>query len=410
MLGAGLAAALCVLGSIAFHPSNISAQEVSSETQAETITCPGCKADRPAHHKFCTKCGTRLEAPIRRAPTFQDRLPEIRKSVVKIVAEFYDKKDPKKVRARGEFSGVVFQPGGYILTHFYPVKNADKLKVYRAFGSEALTPEWVRTDERAGVAVIKVDADIPTVRGGDSKSIKVGNTLYAVGYDAKLIGGIPAIKKGVVSALDRTGFVFQYEGFAQTDMPSRSGFYGAPVFDDEGKWIGFSAGYYDFAVGAIALLHRFRPFADTKVASDEPFEISWLGAEVAFLNESLRKKFEVEEEKASVVVRYLYPDSPAEPTLKRGDLIESVDGERVHHVHEVQDRVFLKSAGTNVSLRVHRRSGEEWKAMDVTIPVDVRPYKPKLGIFDRVQRNVGVRRATQRQRCLERRDYRARVR
>jgi serine protease Do len=88
--------------------------------------------------------------------------------------------EQQKVRSLG--SGVIVDPKGYIITNNHVVEGGTRIKVSVPGGDE-YTAKVIGTDAIADIAVIKISGskDFPFVRVGDSKKMKVGDWVIAIG-------------------------------------------------------------------------------------------------------------------------------------------------------------------------------------------------------------------------------------
>lgn len=154
------------------------------------------------------------------------------------------------VPRRGNGSGVAFReaPGGgtFLLTNDHVVQGADEIIVRGADG-EPLTAELVGTDPERDIAVIKVDASIPLIETGDSKALRVGDLVVAIGSPFGLSRTVTA---GVVSALGRSLPEFENaQGYPlvdviQTDAAINPGNSGGALVNRAGKLIGVNTAIY----------------------------------------------------------------------------------------------------------------------------------------------------------------------
>jgi serine protease Do len=88
---------------------------------------------------------------------------------------------PSKQKQVGEGSGVIVDPGGYILTNYHVVADAGKLTI-RLFDGRELKGRIQGTDPKTDLAVVYVDAkDLPVATLGDSDKLQVGEWAIAIG-------------------------------------------------------------------------------------------------------------------------------------------------------------------------------------------------------------------------------------
>jgi len=83
---------------------------------------------------------------------------------------------------RGNGSGVIVDPQGYILTNHHVIQGADRIKV-RLFDGNEYPGRVVGSDQETDLAVVKIDpaAPLSAARMGDSEKMSVGDWVLAIG-------------------------------------------------------------------------------------------------------------------------------------------------------------------------------------------------------------------------------------
>jgi S1-C subfamily serine protease len=140
---------------------------------------------------------------------------------------------------RGQGSGIVLSPDGYILTNAHVARAGGALRVRRR-GAPVAPAELIGADERTDLAVVRTrDAGPPPLALADSRRLQVGQLVMAIGNP---FGFDRSVSLGVVSALfrelpTRSGIL---EGLIQTDAAVNPGHSGGPLLDMDGHVVGIN--------------------------------------------------------------------------------------------------------------------------------------------------------------------------
>jgi serine protease Do len=144
-------------------------------------------------------------------------------------------------RRRGQGSGLVLSPDGYVLTNNHVAGAQGPLRV-RLSGGREVEAERVGADERTDLAVLRIRAPgLAALPLADSRTLEVGQLVVAIGNP---LGFERSVTMGVVSALYRNlpapeGGLF--DGLVQTDAAVNPGNSGGPLLDARGEVIGLNA-------------------------------------------------------------------------------------------------------------------------------------------------------------------------
>ena len=156
---------------------------------------------------------------------------------------------------RGEGSGFIVTPDGYILTNAHVVAEADQVTV-RLTDRREFQAKVIGVDARTDVAVIKITAqNLPTVRIGDPAHLKPGEWVLAIGSP---FGFENSATAGIVSATSRSlpgdaGGGSSYVPFIQTDVAVNPGNSGGPLFNMRGEVVGINSQIFGRTGGYMGL-------------------------------------------------------------------------------------------------------------------------------------------------------------
>ena len=273
-----------------------------------------------------------------------------------------EKPQPRQGRALG--SGWIYSEDGYIVTNSHVIRGASEIKVKlhdRDNDEREYPARLIGNDPRSELALIKIDAGrkLPTLKVGDSKDLKVGAWVMAVGSPFELE---QTVTVGVVSAKGRfisgqTG-QFRIGDIVQTDASINPGNSGGPLVDLHGEVIGVNVAILSPGLpGNIGI--GFAIPAETVSAviptlkSEGKIARGWLGIAIEDLNENKRDFYKVPE--GGVLVTQVREDGPAKNSdLQPEDVIVSLNGEPVSDTWSLQKAVGNHKPSEEVSLGVVR--------------------------------------------------------
>lgn len=256
---------------------------------------------------------------------------------------------------RGQGSGFVVRPDGYILTNNHVVAGASELEVSFADGKR-LKAELVATDPDSDLAIIRVEArDLPSASFGDSLALQPGEWVVAVGNPYGLEHTVTA---GVVSALGRGDVGLNiYEDFIQTDAAINPGNSGGPLVDLEGRVLGVNSAIRTSNGGSDGISFAIPAHLAEKVTRDlierGRVERGWLGVSMQPLTRELAAKFG--HQGGGVLVSEVLADTPAAKAgLRSGDILTRLDGRPLADNRSLLNAVGAKRPGDEVELEYLR--------------------------------------------------------
>ncbi len=258
---------------------------------------------------------------------------------------------------RGQGSGLVLTPDGYVLTNAHVAQSSGPLRV-RLSGTETVTGERVGRDERTDLAVVRIPARaVPALPLADSRRLAVGQLAIAIGNP---LGFERSVTMGVVSALYRNlpapdgGML---EGLIQTDASVNPGNSGGPLLDAEGAVIGITTAMLPWAHGmAFAIPSHTASWVATVLIRDGVVRRPFLGIAARGEDLDLATAAELGRPRAVRVLR-VEGDTPADRgNVRAGDLLVSANGSEVVTLDDLQ-RIMVLATAPELALRVLRDGG-----------------------------------------------------
>jgi S1-C subfamily serine protease len=271
----------------------------------------------------------------------------------------------------GVGSGVIIDEKGYILTNNHVIDDAERLRVTLADG-KVLKGRVAGTDEVTDLAVLKVESEdpLPAATLGDSDSLKAGQIVLAIGNPFGLTGG-PAVTAGIVSSLDRS--IQTRSGvleLIQTDAAINPGNSGGPLVNTKGEVVAINTANMPYAQGIGFAV----PVNTAKKILQELIEKGkvarpWIGIASIKVTPRLARYYGLPAREGALVAG-VEPYSPADDAgLRKGDIIEEIDGSRVEDPSEIASKVKGKQMNERLVLTVNRYG----RQIQVPVQVDERP-------------------------------------
>ena len=143
-------------------------------------------------------------------------------------------------------TGLIITSTGDVLTNNHVVEGSVNVKVTIQGRSGTYAADVVGVDPTDDIAVIHIRnvSGLPTVTFADSSSVKIGDTVYALG-NALGLGGAPRVTQGSVTALDQSitasdngAQAEQLTGMIQSDAEISPGDSGGALANTAGQVVG----------------------------------------------------------------------------------------------------------------------------------------------------------------------------
>jgi S1-C subfamily serine protease len=279
---------------------------------------------------------------------------------------------------KGTGTGFFWDREGHVVTNYHVVEGADRFLVTLPDQGE-VEAELVGVAPEKDLAVLRVGAPeeyLAPLKRGSSERLVVGQKVMAVGSP---FGLDQTLTVGVVSALGRdltspTGRIIH--DVIQTDAAINPGNSGGPLLDSNGRLIGvntalFSPSGASAGIGFAIPVDTVRRLVPQMIRHGHPIEPGIAGVE--WLPDNYARYFGLR----GVVVRSVKPRSQADRLglvgLRRtrrgryavGDIIVAVDGDPVHTVNDLRDRLEEAGVGAVVTFTVEREGRRQELAAEL---------------------------------------------
>jgi serine protease Do len=262
--------------------------------------------------------------------------------------------------ARGEGSGFVISPDGYILTNAHVVDGAREVTV-RMTDRREYRAKVVGIDARTDVAVLKIDAGrLPVVRIGDPEKLKAGEWVIAIGSP---FGFENSVTAGIVSATARSLPGDAYTPFIQTDAAVNPGNSGGPLFNLRGEVIGINSQIYSRSGGfqgvSFAIPIDVAMNVKEQLLTSGRVERGRIGVTIQDVNQALADSFRLSRPRGALVSQVEDGSPASQAGLKPGDVILAVDGRPIERSSELPSVIAGIKPGTTATLTIWRDKAEK---------------------------------------------------
>jgi len=260
----------------------------------------------------------------------------------------------KQMSATG--SGFILESDGYIITNAHVVGEADSIIVKLADKRE-FQAKLLGIDKRTDVALLKIDAkDLPAVKIGNPKNIKVGEWVAAIGSPFGLENTMTV---GVISAKGRAlPQQENYVPFIQTDVAINPGNSGGPLFNTKGEVIGINSQIYSRTGGYMGLSFAI----PIDVAMDVADQLKnngrvvrgWLGIAIQEVTEELTEALGLKD-KSGALVAAVNKGAPAgKAGIEAGDVILKFNKKVIETSSDLPKYVRLTKPNNIVPVEIWR--------------------------------------------------------
>ncbi len=259
-------------------------------------------------------------------------------------------------------TGIIVTDNGYILSNEHVTGEKYSTCYVTLENGKFYDGSVVWSDSNLDLSVIKINVkNLKYANLGNSKNIKVGETVYAIGnpigfeFRRTVTSGIISAKSRTIRLQENNNETYMF-GLIQTDATINPGNSGGPLIYPNGDVIGIntvkisSAEGIGFAVPIDVVKNVIESFKNNDSFDEASIGIYAYDKDVIPYMNSSNSNFSQGIYVAKIIVK-----GPADSTdLKEGDIITSIDNIELNTMNDLKSYIYSKKPNDEVTLKVNR--------------------------------------------------------
>lgn len=316
----------------------------------------------------------------------QNAMPAVVSITTKGVEEVRSMFGTRQYESQGAGSGIIIGQNEtelFIATNKHVVSGAQEVSVCFDDSNEnaVVTAQVKGADASNDLAILSVSmedisaeirAQIKVIAIGDSKELKVGDQVVAIG---NALGYGQSVTTGIVSALDREVDIDQYTSkLIQTDAAINPGNSGGALLNMKGELIGINSAKYASetveGMGYAIPIDTAKPILDNlisretrQLASDQ--EAGYLGVSCQDVSQEAVQYYDMP--KGVYIAEVEEAGAAQKAGIRKGDIITKFDGLSVTSSQELRDTIAYYKQGETVEVVLMRANNGEYQEQTVSV-------------------------------------------
>ena len=290
-------------------------------------------------------------------------------------------KDGKKISTGTGFVYKKDKKNAYIMTNNHVIDSADKVEVEFNDKNERIEAKILGGEAYSDIAVLTIDAKKSgsIVETGDSKGVKLGDTIFTVGSPMG-INYKGTVTKGILSGKDRMVEVSlsgsttdYYMNVLQLDAAVNPGNSGGPLCDVSGKVIGIiSLKIVQDEVEGMGFAIPIEDALDYASAIEKGGKVErpYIGISMLDLTQEYylwQNRITIPEGvDAGVAILEVVAGSPADKAkLKKGDIVVKIGDSKVTGLADFRYELYKHKVGDKIKITYYREGKKQ--TTDITL-------------------------------------------
>ncbi len=273
-------------------------------------------------------------------------------------------------RAQAAGTGMIVSKNGYVLTNKHVVSGANSVSLIASDGKTYDNVKIVGTDPLNDIAFLKIPnvSDLPAITIGDSKTIRIGQSVVAIGnalgqYQNTVTSGIiSGLGRPVIASADGSlnAESESLTDLVQTDAAINSGNSGGPLLNMRGQVVGINTAVAQDAqsIGFAIPIGAAKGMLANLVATGN-IERAVVGLQYTSITPEISAERKLPVTRGDLVIatsgKAIKEGSPAgEAGIENGDIITKVNEDEIGPGHSISTLVGEYTPGDEVTLTILR--------------------------------------------------------
>jgi len=290
---------------------------------------------------------------------------EVRQRLPDAFRYFFGQRGPNEYREERPFKGlgsgvIINADKGYIVTNNHVIQDADDIEV-RLKDGRTFKAKKLGSDPESDIALLQIEAKkLVQIPLADSDKNRVGDFAVAIGNP---FGLEQTVTSGIISALGRGGLGIEgFEDFIQTDAAINSGNSGGALVNLRGELIGINTAILgpnggNIGIGFAIPVNMMKNLVDQILEHGEIRRGS-LGIRGQDVTSDLTEAMNLKVSRGAFINEVMPGSAAAKAGLESGDVIISMNGNKISSFQELRAKVATLGAGREAKLGILRDSKE----------------------------------------------------